>query len=714
MSIAVAVLLSSVASVCADLCSVGLPCRCTTLQGPLHLLDVTCRFLDIPDDLPPTTAVLTLMGLSRLTHKRFNQSLVHLKRLTLSDGILSEIIAKDSFEGFENVNKLVIHRMSLLRKINKYAFQILKKLTSIVFDSIYKMDILSIFNSLVCANKQTLREITIICDDDNVLDAQVLDDDVYKTMEFFHITHVSIISCGVAVIKVGFLRIFRDLQYLNLSYNYISGDKRSLQIAMFLPKLKILDVSEQHAPSNKKVSNNFQRRRLCVTIPEQITYISARGSGANLNWIKIDCIHKITNLTYLDISGNYLFRIIYRFKGFYSLKYLHMESLHLSSFPLDLFHDLPMIKHIAIGHNNIKRIIENDDNGEIFSNNKRLISLDLSYCSINTLPDEFMYSLRGIENLNLAGNRFRMINITHLNRLKMLNISSNKFESLGAPFMQSFDKLYRNHNITVDVSNNPISSTRSCCDVLDFIRLLDSRKIVFYNLEKYKCINGNGIMWFPSISLNELEISCNSSGSLRIILITGSVLGFLAISILAVMYRKRWCIRAYILAGKRYLKENDHYDLSEYCFDAFVAYHEEDSLWVRTVIIESLENINGLKLCIHERDFTPGEPIEENISRAIESSRRVILVVSPSFVTSHWCLLEMRLARQVSLERGRDILIPVILQHIGGSKGDRTLFNILNQNTYLEWPRDNAEGQELFINRLVGSIKSKINHPDDI
>ena len=161
------------------------------------------------------------------------------------------------------------------------------------------------------------------------------------------------------------------------------------------------------------------------------------------------------------------------------------------------------------------------------------------------------------------------------------------------------------------------------------------------------------------------------------------------------------------MAAKRYLKLNQKYDLSEYQFDAFVAHHERDSRWVRTVLLKHFEIENGLKVCIHERDFTIGVPIEENISRAIESSRRVILVVSPYFVTSNWCLLEMRLARQMSLERGRDILIPVILQHIDSQKGGKTLFNILNERTYIEWPHDNAEGQQLFIHRLVDSVKSK-------
>ena len=693
-------------------------CVCSPLQGQMHLMDVKCKSAAVPENIPATTAVLSLTGLKSLTHKQFNQSLVHLKTLTIDEGTFENIDLNNSFEGFENVNRLVLRQMQHLSEIDKSAFQILRKLTSITFDRIDSMRVLSMFRSLVCANNQTLREINIICDGVDMLYAEVLDKEDYKTMGHFNITCLSITACSVAVTRPGFHEFLQNLEYLNISYNYISGDKLALVDILQMRNMKVVDIGDQQAHYERKLYRkrnqltNFKRSRdtikQCLPIPPKLTYFSARRNKANLNWINFYCIQENNSLKYLDVSSNYLFRVKSRLKGFHSLEYLNLKSIHLYSFPLDSFHELPMLKHFVLEQNNIKRVIESDHSGEIFKNNFRLISLNLAYCSITTLPSEFMYSIRGIEQLNLERNQLSMINITHLSSLRVLNISFNKFRRVSDHFIRSLNKIARNHTIFVDFSNNPISSIMPCCDVVNFITLLKNGKSLFSRSSQYKCIYDNGHeVLFTSISLNELERVCNAYTFGKIMLTVGSITVFLVMTIFALMYRKRWCLKAYILAGKRYLKLNQKYDLSEYRFDAFVAYHERDSPWVRTVLLKHLENENGLKVCIHERDFTLGEPIEENISSAIESSRRVILVVSPYFVTSNWCLLEMRLARQMSFERGRDILIPVILQHIDGQKGSKTLFNILNENTYIEWPHGNAEGQQLFIHRLVDSVKSK-------
>ena len=46
------------------------------------------------------------------------------------------------------------------------------------------------------------------------------------------------------------------------------------------------------------------------------------------------------------------------------------------------------------------------------------------------------------------------------------------------------------------------------------------------------------------------------------------------------------------------------------------------------------------ELCMHDRDFTPGQQILENIQEAIESSDSVIIVMSQYFVNSVWCKQE--------------------------------------------------------------------------
>ncbi|XP_058501935.1 uncharacterized protein LOC131470249 [Solea solea] len=95
------------------------------------------------------------------------------------------------------------------------------------------------------------------------------------------------------------------------------------------------------------------------------------------------------------------------------------------------------------------------------------------------------------------------------------------------------------------------------------------------------------------------------------------------------------------------------------CFHVFISYSSTDYQWTHA-IINHLESC-GLHVCYHERDFTPGRTVLENMSECIQESQKVLLVLSPEFVRSRWCLLEanMSLFRDC-LERKP--IVPVLLQ----------------------------------------------------
>ena len=80
-------------------------------------------------------------------------------------------------------------------------------------------------------------------------------------------------------------------------------------------------------------------------------------------------------------------------------------------------------------------------------------------------------------------------------------------------------------------------------------------------------------------------------------------------------------------------------------FDAFVSYCHEDNEWVRQELQPRLEDCHPLfRLCLHERDFVAGAAVADNISAAISTSRRMVLLLSRAFLRSHWCYMEFRQA----------------------------------------------------------------------
>ena len=80
-------------------------------------------------------------------------------------------------------------------------------------------------------------------------------------------------------------------------------------------------------------------------------------------------------------------------------------------------------------------------------------------------------------------------------------------------------------------------------------------------------------------------------------------------------------------------------------FDIFVSYCHEDTEWVCQQLRPRLENSQtSFRLCLHERDFVAGAAVADNISAAINTSRRMVLLLSRAFLRSHWCYMEFRQA----------------------------------------------------------------------
>ncbi|XP_062594556.1 uncharacterized protein LOC134255973 [Saccostrea cucullata] len=79
-------------------------------------------------------------------------------------------------------------------------------------------------------------------------------------------------------------------------------------------------------------------------------------------------------------------------------------------------------------------------------------------------------------------------------------------------------------------------------------------------------------------------------------------------------------------------------------------------------ICQELENRFLLKCMYYDRDFTIAKKIDENIQHEMEKSVKVLLVLSPDFLCSHWCDMEARLAVQMSFDRKFSLrIIPLIL-----------------------------------------------------
>ena len=71
------------------------------------------------------------------------------------------------------------------------------------------------------------------------------------------------------------------------------------------------------------------------------------------------------------------------------------------------------------------------------------------------------------------------------------------------------------------------------------------------------------------------------------------------------IYARRWHIH-FALLNFQHPRGQLNKEGRQYAYDVFVAYEQGDGPFVRRVLLPTLEREWGLRVCIHERDFTPG------------------------------------------------------------------------------------------------------------
>ncbi|XP_067679401.1 uncharacterized protein [Haliotis asinina] len=170
-------------------------------------------------------------------------------------------------------------------------------------------------------------------------------------------------------------------------------------------------------------------------------------------------------------------------------------------------------------------------------------------------------------------------------------------------------------------------------------------------------------------------------------------------------WRRRWLPMRKLV---HYFQQYEDDDGKE--FDAFVSYKstKEDEDFVVHKLYPKLEKELDFKLCMHFRDFLPGETIANNIMKAVESSRRTIIILSPAYVESEWCMLEYQKAQHEML-RMRHRIIPVVFGDMSQMKNmDKNLKQILNTVTYIDWPgEDNSKKLDRFWKLMVCALPKK-------
>ena len=144
-----------------------------------------------------------------------------------------------------------------------------------------------------------------------------------------------------------------------------------------------------------------------------------------------------------------------------------------------------------------------------------------------------------------------------------------------------------------------------------------------------------------------------------------------------------------------------------YEYELFLSYCGEDSPWVQNTLAPYLEDVHGIKCCIHEREF----PIRGKLSRVIcefmEQSRYVLVVISRHSINKRWPAFELEHAQDLARCQGKT----VFYVKFGDIGKDITpeVKQVLDSEIYIEWPEGvrNEKWVDRFFERLVGGIRGE-------
>ncbi|XP_037297515.1 protein toll isoform X1 [Manduca sexta] len=231
--------------------------------------------------------------------------------------------------------------------------------------------------------------------------------------------------------------------------------------------------------------------------------------------------------------------------------------------------------------------------------------------------------------------------------------------------------------VRLQLGGNPIECD---CEALKLLAPLFKPDSKLLDRKNVKCENDT------QITLTMLKLCTKSSNGLVYLLFLLLLLAFVVTGLLArtairlrikmILMRLGWM--------SRLLEPAD----DDRPYDAFVSFAHEDEELVMEQLAARLESgSRPYRLCLHYRDWAPGEWIPAQIAASVRASRRTVAVVSAHYLQSGWALAEIREATAASLQEGVPRLIIVLLDET-----DRLMLDIdpelrayVRNNTYVRW-----------------------------
>ena len=337
----------------------------------------------------------------------------------------------------------------------------------------------------------------------------------------------------------------------------------------------------------------------------------------------------------------------------------------------------------------------------------RLTTLNISDNKITDLKVDFFKSQeKSLKRLDISFNKLHFLpsSVMTLDKLQFLDLRFNKLTSFSHKEMLFLE---RKGNLLIKLEGNILECS---CSSIGLLRWIKSNKAKVQDFDILKCVDDKGALQNTAEIVKDLrhkELSCISKIWLYLS-VSGMIVLLLLLTISAILYNFRADVRYVYARLRRYLRRKRKYVQLLEKYHAFLSYESSNYDWPANTLLETLED-KGFRLCLPDRDFTPGTDEVDNIIDAIDNSKRVIFVLTRDFLENNWCEWHIKLARIHAFRNDNENFIIVIIKDdIKSHEIPKSLRKIWIRVNCLRWPLDEDQNliEEFWI-KLENSLRAE-------
>ncbi|XP_052804138.1 toll-like receptor 4 [Mya arenaria] len=441
-------------------------------------------------------------------------------------------------------------------------------------------------------------------------------------------------------------------------------------------------------------------------------YFSGCNMAYSLDNTQINIKPSNNSLEVLDFSRNAYHSLSGKIGPFPNLKFFTISRSYCSFISSDIL-SMENLENLQLDQNYLGGMFAQQEEADTFEYLTHLKTLNLSTNRITVLQKNIFSHLENVEEIDLSCNNIEMfdVDVKTLNNLLHLNLRGNAVHKLNHVVRQLLEDNSERigKNFTLDLRNNSIEY--SCTNQKFLYWLLDHKERLrgFYEMVFFR-LNGSSVDANAFLrDVPHLRAQCRSY-TVAIVLSALGVLSACVIIIGVISYKKRWKLRYWYYMTKQnyfgYRRLVNDYNAENYRYDAFISYSDHDLHFIRGEIIPRLED-RGMKLCVHQRDFLPGIPIQDNIVDAIRTSKKTVVILSKTFVMKQWCIFEFNMARMESIDKRvseNGCLVIVLYENVPAKIMPLEILDWIDNHSYISYTSD-PDGQPLFWENMTTAIK---------